>query len=216
MPNTRSRFGNPLYQRHVSVDAKKTLDSLDKISDLVSGANPKIVIMAHREHQKEINRAFSSKQNPQTGRSWPRRKHSYPWPLMEHTGTLKGLVLSGFGIKTSDGRQKIYGKVRAGYYLGGYSRGGGGAFLGAHKPVEEVAGAVFFGRKRARSAAGWKPKAHGYLRTRGQMILHGGGTKLSDPASTGTTPPRPFFGFGQMAKFRVRRFADRLIKEAHD
>jgi len=213
MPQTRSRFGNPLYQRHVKVDAKEVLEHLDSMADLIRGGDPRIPVFGMNELKKETRKAFSSRINPGTGRSWPPRRHSYPWPLLHHTGTLQGFITHGFGIKTRDRKIKLFGKVRAGSYLGGYSRGGGGAFYGAHKPIELVAGAVMYGRKKARSAAGYKKQVHGYIRNRGRMTFHGGGTKLFDSSSTGTVPPRPFFGMGQMAKFRTKRYAQRIIKQ---
>lgn len=191
----------------VHVDARNVLKHLAKASEVVSGKDPDIAVFASKQHESEIDRAFQSKVAPSTGRRWDPRRHGYPWTMLEHTGTLKGALLSGFGIKTRSGKMKVFGKVREGFYLGGYSRGGGGSLLGAHKPVSLVAAAVMFGRKNARSAAGMRAGKGG------RSFLHGGGSRLKSGASTGTTPPRPFFGFGQMAKFRVRRFAQRRIKQ---
>ena len=203
----------------VTVDAKEVLSHLAASSDLLSGKDPRIVIFAHNQHTLEIDKAFLSKRSPE-GPRWAPRRHPYSWGMLTRTGTLRGMLLSGFGIKTKDGKPKIFGKVREAFYLGGYSRGGGGAFTSelhrehpAHKPGIVVAASVFFGRKKARSAAGYKKQIHGYLRNRGRITFHGGGTKLDDPASTGITPPRPFFGFSMMAKLRVRQYARREINQ---
>ena len=197
----------------VVVDNHKVLEHMDDMSRMLSGRDPKIVVFAHKQHEREISKAFSSGLNPETGRRWDARKHSYPWKILSHTGNLRASVSSGFGIKTMDGRLKVFGKVRDGHYLGRYTRGGGGDILGAHKPIVVVAGSVLFGRKTGRSEARFKPKQHGYLSSRGKIVLHGGGTKLRSPASSGTTPPRWFFGLGQMAKFRTKRFAQREVKK---
>ena len=188
----------------VTVDAKEVLKHLGEAGNLISGKDPSIAVFAHKQHTKEIAGAFASKRAP-GGARWASRRHSYPWELLNHTGTLRGMLLSGFGVKTRDKRMKVFGKVRDGFYLGGYSRGGGGSIMGARKPAALVAGAVMHGRKSGRSAAGMRTSG-------GRSKFHGGGSKLKTAASSGTTPPRPFFGFSQMARFRVRRFAAREVK----
>ena len=193
----------------VTVDAKEVLKHLGEAGDLLTGKDASIAVFAHKQHTREIAGAFASKRDP-SGARWAPRRHSYPWELLNHTGTLRGTLLSGFGVKTKDKRMKIFGKVRDGFYLGGYSRGGGGSVMGARKPSVVVAASVMYGRKHGRSAAGMKTSTRkGITRSK----FHGGGSKLKTAASTGTTPPRPFFGFGQMAKFRIRRFAAREIKQ---
>jgi len=201
----------------VTFHGEEALNHLEATNALLSGTDPRIVLFAHKQHTAEIDKAFLSGRSPE-GPRWAPRRHPYPWPLLKRTGTLRGMLLSGFGIKTKDGRQKIFGKVREAFYLGGYTRGGGGGFTTelnrkypAHKPGIVVAASVLFGRKKARSAAGYKKQIHGYIRNRGRITFHGGGTKLDDPASTGITPPRPFFGFSLMAKLRVRQYARREI-----
>ena len=192
----------------VTVDADEALRHLEQAGDLISGQDSDIVRFAHKQHQRETEQAFQKKANP-AGTTWPRRKHSYPWPLLENTGTLRNLITHGFGIKTRDKRLKLFGKIRDSVYLGGYSRGGGGAITGARKPGIVVAGAIYYGRKRGRSAAGYRTTTRrGVTRTR----LHGGGSRLRSAASSGTTPPRPWFGFGQMAKFRIKRYARKRVK----
>ena len=194
----------------VVVDNHKVLEHMDDMSRMLSGRDPRIVVFAHNQHEREISKAFSSGLNPETGRRWDSRKHSYSWKPLSRTGNLRASVSSGFGIKTRDGRLKVYGKVRDGHYLGRYTRGGGGDILGASKPIVVVAGSVLWGRKTGRSVAGMRTKTRkGITRTR----LHGGGTKLRTAASSGTTPPRWFFGLGQMAKFRTKRFAQREVKK---
>ena len=189
----------------VTVDAKEVLKHLGEAGDLLTGKDASIAVFAHKQHTKEIAGAFRSKRSPE-GAQWPPRRHSYSWGLLNHTGTLRSMLLSGFGVKTRDKRMKIFGKVRDGFYLGGYSRGGGGSVMGARKPSVVVAASVMYGRKMGRSAAGMKTSG-------GRSKFHGGGSKLKTAASSGTTPPRPFFGFGQMSRFRVRRFAAREVKK---
>ena len=197
----------------VVIDNHKVLEHMDDMSRMLSGRDPKIVVFAHKQHEREISKAFSSGLNPETGRRWDRRKHSYPWKPLSRTGNLRASVSSGFGIKTRDGRLKVFGKIRDGYYLGRYTRGGGGDILGAHKPIVVVAGSVLWGRKTGRSVAGMRTRTRkGITRSR----LHGGGSKLKTAASSGTTSPRWFFGIGQMAKFRTKRFAQRSIKKVFD
>jgi hypothetical protein len=190
----------------VSYDAGKTTEHLQDMQDLVSGVNPSILVFGKDQLDKEMQRAFRQKTDPE-GTSWPRREQSYPWDLMNKTGTLKASVRAGFGIKTKSGRPKLFAKVVDAFYLGTYTRGAG------HKPLILVAGAVHFGRKRARRAAGW------YSRTRKGTTTYrytAGGSKLRRAASSGVVPPRKIFGMGQVAKFRLKRFAQRELKKAHD
>ena len=194
----------------VHVEAGKCLEHLQEGEDLISNkGKPHILMFASEQMEKDSERAFRAKVNPQTGRRWPARSGSYPWGLLTHTGTLKSLMSFGWGIKTKDKRHKIFGKIKDSFYMGGYSRGGGGAAFGAHKPGIVVAGAIFYGRKRARSAAGMRTRTRNTItRTR----MHGGGTKLGGAASTGVVPPRPFMGIGQMGRFKVRRFIKTKLK----
>ena len=193
----------------IHVDADECMKHLQQAEDLISNKKPDILVFASKQMKKDSDAAFRSKTNPQTGRRWSARKHSYPWGLLTRTGTLKGLMNFGWGVKTKDKKHKVFGKIADSFYLGGYSRGGGGAFLNAKKPGIVVAGAIFYGRKRARSAAEMRTRTrNGITRT----WLHGGGTRLRTAASTGVVPPRPFMGIGQMSRFKVRRFAQGKLK----
>jgi len=192
------------------------MKNLDEVQDLIEGKRKDIMRYGRAIMKSETQRAFSSKRDPGTGRPWPQRKHSYPWPLLDRTGTLKDIVDFSYGIKTKDGKLKFYGKVEEGFCSGNFTRGGGGIALGARKPWIVVVGAVHFGRKHGRSTARWKRKAHGYLSSRGKMVFHGGGSKLYSGASTGRVPARPIFGFGRSARKRIKRYAEKRIAKVFD
>ena len=195
----------------VTVEMGGVITGLAEIQDLIAGEKRDIMQYGRSLMKSETERAFSRKADPETGRPWPRRKHSYPWPLLNHTGKLQNIVEFSYGVKTRNGKAKFFGKVEEGFASGNYTRGGGGISLGARKPWIVVVSAVHHGRKRGRSSAMWKPKQHGYLRTRGRMVFHGGGTRLQTGSSTGNVPPRPIFGFGSSARSRLRRYAEKTI-----
>jgi len=192
----------------VTVNLLETNKMLDRMAQVVEGKR-EVMRMGARIMQSETDRAFAQRVDPSTGRPWPSRKHSYPWPLLHHTGQLQRILTTGWGVRTKSGRPRLFGKVREGFARGTYSRGGGGEAYQAEKPFILVAGAVHFGRRGARSASGWKPNR------RGKLYFHGGGTKLSGTAaSTGPTPPRPLFGMGRSARRQFARAWRRAIRKA--
>ena len=188
------------------------MKNIEDFEKLLDGRNRAIMQYGRNEMKKETLRAFSSGTDPGTGKRWAPRKESYPWPILRHSHQLYGTLAWGYGIKTKDKRLKFFGKVKDGFAKGAFTRGGGGVALGARKPYILVAGAVHYGRRRARSAAMWKPKEHGYLRTRGRMVFHGGGTKLHGTGpSTGKVPARPLFGFSRSARKSIKRYAEKRL-----
>ena len=162
----------------VHVRADGVLNALDNMGDLVSGKDRDIMKYGRAIMWGETQRAFSQKVNPNTGRAWAPRKHEYPWPLLVHTGELFKSLSTSYGIRTRDKKLKLFGKV--------------------DDDRESLirAGAVFFGRSKARSSRG--------TRLRGVS------------PTTGTVPPRPFFGFGRSARQRIRRYAERRLKRTFD
>jgi len=200
---------------HVEMDG--VMKNLDEMQDLIEGKNRDIMRYGRAIMKQETMRAFTSKRDPTTGRAWAARQESYPWPLLMNTRTLYGLLNWSYGIKTRDRKMKFFGKIEEGFAKGNYTRGGGGISLGARKPYILVAGAIYFGRKRARSTALWKPKAHGYIRSRGKMVFHGGGTKLHGQGpATGKVPGRQFFGFGRSSRKRIKRYAEKRLAKVFD
>ena len=195
----------------VRIEAGGVLKNLETLLKRIDGRDRAIMRYGRRLMESDTTSAFTSGRSP-TGRAWKKRKHSYPWPILRHTGTLQDIVEFSYGIKTKDKKLKFFGKVKDGVCSGAYTRGGGGVAMGAQKPWIVVVGAIHFGRQRARSTARWKRKAHGFLRTRGKMVFHGGGTKLEGTGpSSGKVPARPLFGFSRSSRKQLKRYAEKRL-----
>ena len=184
---TRPRSGEFEYVKVDMVAAIKMLGGLEAIAGL---GKQEILRRGAEMMNQDIRRAFDKHADPSTGRAWPPRTRTYPWEILERTGTLKGMVDAGWGLHTRDRIPALFGRVRDGSYLGGYTRGG----AQQHKPTQVVAGAVQFGRKKARSSRG--------TRLRG-----------ASPA-TGITPPRPYLGFSRSSRDRFKQEILRQLKKA--
>jgi phage gpG-like protein len=154
------------------------MGSLDELQELISGKRRDIMRYGRSIMKSETKRAFSSKVDPRTGRAWAPRKGQYPWPLLYNSGDLFGSLEWGYGIKTKNKRLKFFGKV-----------GGGQAGI-------IRAGAVHYGRTKARTSRG--------------------GKRFGVMPSTGATPPRPIFGFGRSARKRIKRYAEKRLAKAFD
>ena len=161
---------------HVEIDG--VMKNLDAMRDLLNAKDRDILRYGRSIMTQETRRAFSQKVDPATGRGWSPRKGNYSWPLLYHTGSLYGSLAHSYGIRTKDRKLKLFGKIDGG------------------KDAIVKAGAIHFGRSKARSEKG---------------------TKLWNVApSTGATPPRPFFGFGRSARKRIKRYAEKRLKKVFD
>ena len=135
----------------VIVDASEALGMLDEVEKIVSCEQINIMRYGAQLLRGETERAFREHVDPETGQAWPERKHDYPWPLLNRTGKLRSMLRSGWGIRTEDGRPKLFSKVEDGFVYG----------EGVKNIV--VAGSVHFGRTKYRTRKGtkkpWAPKA---------------------------------------------------------
>lgn len=194
----------------VTINADPALEMLTRIADAVADKKRTVMRRGAALMKAATTRAFSTRSDPTTGKRWPARRHSYPWPMLQNTGHLKSLLSFGYGVKmTKTTNPRLFGKVREGSFTGGYSRGGGGQAFGAQKPNIVVVGAVMYGRRFGRSVAHWRPKK------RGGMEFHGGGSQQEGrAASTGNIPPRPLFGFSRSDSRQFARAWERAIKGA--
>ena len=207
----------------VFVDCTRVLDGIERIEDLIKGDKNDVLRYAARELERETNRAFSQKVNPHTGAPWPERKHSYPWPLLNNTGTLKGVLSFAWGVTKRDNSPRVFGKVKDVVYTQRSFRGGRlnvGARYGTpgamHKSAMEVVGSVFYGRRTTRYAEGFRQRRMGRGRITNKPRWSYGGGKGYGAAETGETPPRPFFGFSGAATMRVKRFAERMVARVYN
>jgi len=173
---------------HVEMDG--VMKNLDEMQDLIEGKRKDIMRYGRAIMKSETQRAFSSKVDPHTGRAWAARQESYPWPLLKHTGTIFSALDWSYGIKTKNRKLKFFGKIRDASYLGSYGRGSG------PKPAIVVAGSLFFGRSKARTARG--------------------GKRWGVAPSTGAVPGRPFFGFSRSSRKRIKRYAEKRIAKVFD
>ena len=144
------------------------------MGDLISGEKRDIMRYGRSVMMDETRRAFMQKVDPGTGRAWPARRHEYSWPLLVRTGALFQSLSTGYGIRTKDKKLKLFGRVDDG------------------RDSLIKAGAVHFGRSKARSARG--------TRLRGVS------------PQSGAVPPRRLFGFGRAARNKVKRYAERHLK----
>ena len=154
------------------------MKSLAEMQALIEGKKRDIMRYGRAIMKGETRRAFSSRVDPGTGRAWAARQESYPWPLLYNRGDLFGSLEWGYGIKTKNKRLKFFGKIK----------GEQGSIIRA--------GAVHFGRSKARTARG--------------------GKRFGVTPSTGATPPRPIFGFGRSARKRIKRYAEKRLAKAFD
>ena len=194
----------------VRVDVEPAIKMIGRIEDAIHGTAAKRVMRYGADQMElETQRAFATQSNPSTGKPWPARKHSYPWPMLRNTGHLMSLLSFGYGIEmTKTTNPRLFGKVKEGFALGGYSRGDGGQAMGAQKPNIVVVGAIMYGRKYGRSVARWKE-------VKGKMRWHGGGSQQKGRTSaTGAVPARPFFGFPRNARARFKRRWEKAIHQA--
>ena len=159
----------------VHVEMAGVMANLDEAMDLVTAKDREIMRYGRSLMKKATKRAFTQRADPGTGRPWARRKESYPWPLLRNTSELWRSLRWGYGIKTKDKRHKFFGKI-----------------AGDQQSIIR-AGAVHFGRSKARTAAG--------------------GKRPNVAPSTGITPARPLFGFGRSQRKRIKRFAEKRIAE---
>jgi len=208
-------------------DCSDVLNGLDNVEDIMSGDKNDILRYAAKELERETDRAFASKVDPVTGQSWEPREHSYPWPLLNRTGTLRGLLGFSWGVTKRDKSPRVFVKVRDAVYMQRSFRGGRidvGAKWGKsgqqHTDAITVVMSVHHGRHGSRTTAGF-----GFRRTRPRSGMpftyqrrrkwSWGGGRGHGPASTGETPARPLWGFGSAAKSRVKRFAERKIATSY-
>ena len=149
--------------------------NIDDALDLITAKDREIMRYGRSLMKKSTKRAFTQKASPGTGKPWARRKESYPWPLLRNTSTLWNSLRWGYGIKTKNKKLKFFGKIA----------GGQDAIV--------KAGAVHFGRSKARTSAG--------------------GKRPNVAPSSGITPARELFGFGRSQRKRIKRFAEKRIAE---
>jgi len=128
----------------VIVDASEALGMLDEVEKIVSCEQINIMRYGAQLLRGETERAFREHVDPETGQAWPERKHDYPWPLLNRTGKLQSVLRSGWGVRTEDGRPKLYSKVEDGFVYG--------------EGVKNIVavGAVHFGRTKHRTRKGTK------------------------------------------------------------
>lgn len=177
----------------VKVDMKEAIRVLGGLEAIAGMSKDRIeakeiMRMGARMMNADIESAFRQHVNPSTGRAWPARRHDYPWEMLNRTGTLRAMIDAGWGLDTRDEMPSFYGRVREGYYLGGFK-----STSRAHKPTMLVAGAVQWGRKWARSVKETKQR----------------GTV----AQTGQTPPRPFWGFSRSSRNKLKAEILRALKK---
>jgi hypothetical protein len=169
----------------VTVNANALLEHLKDAAGLISGEKKDLFRYGRELMERETDRAFRQKVDPQTGGAWPQRKGSYPWPMLNRTGTLRDSLRFGYGIKTKNKRPKFFGKVTENSMYGFMSSKG----KFTHPIV--IAGSVHFGRSKGRSDSG---------------------SKLRTAPKTGRVPPRPIFGFGRAARNSFKRNAERRLR----
>jgi len=174
----------------VKVDIKEAIKMLGGIEAIVSCEKKDLMRYGAQMMNDDIDRAFKTQSDPSTGRKWPERSGDYSWPILQHTGTLRGMVDAGWGVKTRSGKIKFFGRVRDGFYLGGYTRGG----RQQHKPNIVVAGSVFWGRSKARTERG--------------------GKRWDVAPATGRVPPRPFIGYSRASRDKFKREIERQLRKA--
>jgi phage gpG-like protein len=211
-------FSNKL----VVVDYSGVLKGIERVEDLVAGDKNDILRYAAGELRRETDRAFAQKVDPEGG-AWPARKHSYPWPMLNNTGTLKGMLGFGWGITKRDKSPRIFAKVKDAVYMQRSYRGGtpeAGFTYGnpgvMRKSAFEVVASVFYGRSRTRTVEGWRNRRMGRGRTAVRSTWSYGGGRGYSAAESGVVPPRPFFGFGGAAQARVKRYAERMVGRAYN
>lgn len=175
----------------VHFNASALLEHLQDAIGLVSGDKKDLFRYGRDLMQRETDRAFQQRVDPTTDAAWPQRQHSYSWPMLNRTGTLRESLRFGYGIKTGDKRPKFFGKVTDNAMYGFMSS------KGKLTPPVVIAGAVHFGRSKARSDGGTRLRARG------------GGFRAS---RTGNVPPRPVFGFGRSARNSFKRNAERRLR----
>jgi phage gpG-like protein len=150
------------------------MKNIDEAMDLITAKDRDIMRYGRSLMKKSTKKAFTQKADPATGAPWARRKESYPWPLLRNTSELWRSLRWGYGIKTKNKRLKFFGKI-----------------AGSYPQAIIRAGAVHFGRSKARTAAG--------------------GKRIGVAPSTGVTPPRPLFGFGRSQRKRIKRYAEKRL-----
>jgi phage gpG-like protein len=196
--------------KNIVTDVSQVTMGLDRMNDLLIGRRKDILRYGAAIMKQETARAFASGVDPNTDRPWPPRKHSYPWPMLNHFGNLRRILTFGWGITKKNNKPRIFGKVKDVVFIQRSHRGGVGDNANMRKSAMEVVGAIFYGRKHARTVEGWREKRGG------RMVWSRGGGKTQDAATTGTTPPRPFFGFGKSAKRRIKDYGEKMLARVFD
>ena len=171
------------WESGIDVDATEALNRLEALERVLT--KPGLKKMAQRGADlvdKETAKAFRTQSDPNTGRPWAPRKHDYRWPMLQHTGTLRGSIRKHG--KALDHVAFIGAKIADASMIGGRRKGTSSYHM--------IAGAVYYGRKRGRSSKGTKLK----------------GTI----AGTGQTPPRPYSGLSANSARDLRRYGERLVR----
>ena len=167
----------------MAFDATEAIDRIEAIERaLTKPGLTKVASVGAAAIRRDTNRAFATQTDPNTGVAWAPRKYDYEWPMLRHTGTLKASTRATG--KALDHVAYIAARVAEASMIGGWRQGSSSYHM--------IAGAVYFGRKRARSYKG---------------------SKLKTVAATGTTPPRPFAGLSKSSMRTVRRYAERLLRK---
>jgi len=130
-----------VVKRNVGFDASVLLEHLQDAIGLVSGKKRDLMKMGRDIMRDETVRAFQTQSDPSTGSRWPRREHSYPWPMLFDKGDLFSALDWGYGVRTRDGKPRFFGKVADNYIV--------------------IAGATHFGRSKRRSSKGTRMRAPG-------------------------------------------------------
>jgi phage gpG-like protein len=77
----------------ISVDTSLVTKRLERIEEALSRRGlEKLGRTAEKYMQESINAAFSSASDPETGRAWAPRKHSYSNPPLSKTGELRNWI----------------------------------------------------------------------------------------------------------------------------
>ena len=143
--------------------------------------------------RRDQAQAFASQSDPLTGRPWAQRTRSYPWPLMWKTGELMRSVGASFGLRTKDGKPKLFGKL-----------------LRNDKRLAIRTGALHHGR------TGAEQSRHVRYRTGKRNLAFEAGKISGLHAMYKYMPPRPFFGISPASQRRFRDYWRAQIKQAQD
>lgn len=72
------------------------------------GSYKAVLEQARPSLQHDVERAFTEKRDPVTGRSWPPRKNFYPWPMLVKTGLMEARAVTAAGNAIINGNTLFF------------------------------------------------------------------------------------------------------------